>query len=84
MLPLVKKGMTVEFTISNEPLTARVFQSNPKCVWVETESGRIMKLHKIKHKIKVVEDLVEEKEETSGGKTLNDLYELKSKDHAAP
>ena len=77
MLPLVKKGMTVEFELSGEKRTAKVFNANIKTVWIELESGGVLKLHKRKHKIKVIEpsEVVEgRKEDEKPSKKLDDLF----------
>ena len=55
MLPLVKKGDLVEFRMSGELKQARVHQSNPKTVWIILEGQKIIKLHKRKHFVKVLE-----------------------------
>ena len=77
MLPLVKKGQTVEYWIGKHKNTAQVFQSNPKAVWIIDGSGRVIKLHKKVHRIKVIEEPKKGKEEETSKESLDDLYKLK-------
>jgi len=76
MLPLVKKGQWVSYRISKIENISKVFQSNPKSVWIETENGRIMKLHKRRHFVKVVEEpKAEGRKERKPKKLLDDLFD---------
>ena len=77
MLPLVKRGMTVEYTIGRETKIGKVRASNIKAVWIDLESGRVLKLHKRRHFIKVIEPSEKGKEEVQGekpSKKLDDLF----------
>ena len=75
MLPLVKKGYWVQYKMGKQTYIHRCFQSNPSTVWVEDDNGRVVKLHKLRNFIKIVEDPNEGKEEL-GGKPQKDLDDL--------
>ena len=62
--PLVKKGDWVEFKMGRHNMACKCISSNPNTVWVEDDLGRIIKLHKKRHFVKVVQKPLEEK----GGK----------------
>lgn len=74
VLPLIKKGDWVRFWMGDKWYTLKCFNSNPSTVWVETEKGNILKIHKLRNKVSVVEEPKEEvgKEETTK-KLLNNL-----------
>ena len=56
MLPLVKKNYWVQYKMGRKTYTHKCFQSNPSTVWVEDDNGRVVKLHKLRNFIKVVEE----------------------------
>lgn len=75
MLPLVKRGQWVSYKIGRIEDTAKAFQSNVRTVWVE-KNGRVLKLHKRRHFVKVIEDPrgLGRKEEKPK-KALDDLFD---------
>lgn len=72
--PLIKKGDWIKFYMSGSYHIMKCFHSNPNVVWVEYPDGKILKLHKLRNKIEVVEEPKGEvgKEETTK-KLLNNL-----------
>ena len=75
MLPLVKRDDWVEYKVGRKSYTHKCFNSNPNTVWVEDDKGKILKLHKLKNFIKVVEEPLREK----GGKPNEVLDNLMKK-----
>ena len=76
MLPLVKKGYWVEYKMGRETYIHKCFQSNPTTVWVEDEKGRVVKLHKLRNFIKVVEEpKVDGRKEEKPKKPLDNLFD---------
>jgi len=75
MLPLIKSGQYVEYRMGKETFIGEVFNSNPTTVWVYNESRRIIKIHKKRHFVKIIEKPKKGKEVKKGkpSKALDDL-----------
>ena len=75
MLPLVKKGMTISYRLGSSEFTGKVFQTNPTTVWIEDGSGRVTRLHKKKHFIKIIDPQAGEgRKEENPKKKVDDLF----------
>ena len=75
MLPLIKKGMTISYKLGIRDYTGKVFQSNPTTVWIEDNSGRVTRLHKKKHFIKIIDPQEGEgRKEENPKKKIDDLF----------
>ncbi len=47
--------MKAIYTIKNERHTGEIVKSNHKTVWVKALDGKIVKRHKVKHNVEVVD-----------------------------
>lgn len=67
--------MTISYKLGVREFTGLVFQSNPTTVWIEDGSGRITRLHKKKHFIKIIDPLEGERgKEENPKKKIDDLF----------
>ena len=57
--------------------TGEVFNSNPTTVWVYDDTGRVIKVHKTRHFVKIIEKPKKAKggKEEKPSKALDDLFE---------
>ncbi|NNG09069.1 MAG: hypothetical protein HKM92_02780 [Arenibacter sp.] len=80
MLPLIKKGMEIEYRLGKKSYKGKVFNARKDIIWLEDKTGKITRIHKKYHNVKIAEKVSKGKE---GGekpkKPLDDLFSKLSK-----
>lgn len=77
MLPLIKPGQYIEYRMGKKTYIGEVFNSNPTTVWVYDDIGRVIKVHKTRHFVKIIEKPKKGKEvkKEKPSKALDDLFD---------